>query len=113
MMLQVQYLTSLSGLMIWHCHELWCRLQIQLRYGIVVAVAWARSYTSGWTPNLGTSMCHRCGPKETKKSFLAYVTVTDLTIYPDTEGFSLDIFDMPASLILCEKPQISNSIAQT
>ena len=30
---------SLSGLGIWHCHELWCRLQMQLGSGIVVAVA--------------------------------------------------------------------------
>ena len=32
-------LASLSGLTIWHCHELWCRLQIWLGPGIAVALA--------------------------------------------------------------------------
>ena len=32
----VQSLTSLSGLRIRHCHELWCRWQTQLRSGIAV-----------------------------------------------------------------------------
>ena len=30
MKLQVRSLVSLNGLRIWHCHELWCRLQTQL-----------------------------------------------------------------------------------
>ena len=29
---------SLSGLRMWHCHELWCRSQMQLRSGIAVVV---------------------------------------------------------------------------
>ena len=37
---QVQSLTLLGGLRIWHCHELWCRLQTQL--GSRVAVVWHR-----------------------------------------------------------------------
>ena len=32
---------SLSGLRIWHCHELWCRSQMQFGSHIAVAVAWA------------------------------------------------------------------------
>ena len=36
--MQIQSLASLSGLRIWCCHELQCRLQMQLRYGIAVAV---------------------------------------------------------------------------
>ena len=36
--LQVQSLTSLSGLRIWHCSELWCSLHMQLGSGIAVAV---------------------------------------------------------------------------
>ena len=39
MRLRVQSLTSLSGLRIWHCHELWCRLQMWLESGIAVALA--------------------------------------------------------------------------
>ena len=31
-------LASLSGSRIWHCHELWCRLQVQLGYGAAMAV---------------------------------------------------------------------------
>jgi len=37
---------SLSGLRIWRCHELWCRLQMQLGSRIAVAVVWAGSYSS-------------------------------------------------------------------
>ena len=35
---QVGSLASLSGLMIQHCHELWCRSQMQLGSGVDVAV---------------------------------------------------------------------------
>ena len=36
---QVRSLTPLSELRILHCHELWCRLKMQLRSGIAMAVA--------------------------------------------------------------------------
>ena len=36
--LQLQPLALLRGLRIRHCHELWCRLQMQLRSHIAVAV---------------------------------------------------------------------------
>ena len=39
MRLQVQSLALLSGLRIWHCRELWCRLQARLRSGVAVALA--------------------------------------------------------------------------
>ena len=38
MRLQVQSLASLSGLRIWHCCELWCRLQARLGSGVAVAL---------------------------------------------------------------------------
>ena len=38
MRMQVQSLTSVSGLGIPHCHELWCRLQMQLGSHIAMAV---------------------------------------------------------------------------
>ena len=66
----VRSLTSLSGLRIWCCCELWCRLQTQFRSGVAVAVAVAvaGSCSSDLTPSLRTSMCHReCGPKKEKK----------------------------------------------
>ena len=34
---QHQFLASLSGLRIQHCHELWCRSQMQLKSGVAVA----------------------------------------------------------------------------
>ena len=34
----VQSLVLLSGLRIRHCHEMWCRLQMQLKSHIAVAV---------------------------------------------------------------------------
>ena len=36
---QVRSLASLSGLRIWCCHELWCRLQMRLGSCAAVAVA--------------------------------------------------------------------------
>ena len=38
-----------------------------LRSHIAVAVVQAGSYSSNWTPSLGTSICLRCGPKKTKE----------------------------------------------
>ena len=62
---QVWSLTSLSGLRIWHSHELWCRVHTWLGSHIIVAVA--SGYSSDLTTCLGTSICRRCGPKKTKK----------------------------------------------
>ena len=39
MRMQVRSLASLSGLRIWRCHDLWCRLQTLLRSCIAVAAA--------------------------------------------------------------------------
>ena len=54
MRIQVWPLASHSGLMIWHCHELWCRSQMWLRSAIAVAVVKASSYSSNsplaWEP---------------------------------------------------------------
>ena len=36
---EIQSLASLSGLRIWHCHELWCRLQTRLESCVAVALA--------------------------------------------------------------------------
>ena len=38
MRMRVRSLALLGGLGIWHCHELWCRLQMWLQSGIAVAV---------------------------------------------------------------------------
>ena len=46
MKLQVRSLASLSRLGIWHCRELWCRLQTQLGSCIAVSVAQAGGYSS-------------------------------------------------------------------
>ena len=55
--LWVRSLTSLSGLTIQHCHELWYRSQMWLASGVAVAVVWAGGYSSDSTPSLGTSIC--------------------------------------------------------
>ena len=34
-----------------------CRSQMRLRSGVAMAVAWAGSCISNWTPSLGTSIC--------------------------------------------------------
>ena len=59
---------GLSGSRSWCCRELWCRLQMQLKSHVAVAVTVAGSCSSDWTPGLGTSICCRCGPKNKTKT---------------------------------------------
>ena len=51
MKLRARSLASLSGLRIWRCHELGCRLQTRLGSGIVIApirpLAWEPPYAAG------------------------------------------------------------------
>ena len=63
----VRSLALLSRLRIWRCHELCFGLQMLLRSHVALAVAVASSSSSESTPNLGTSICHKCGPKKQKK----------------------------------------------
>ena len=73
--MQVWFLASLSGLRIWHCHELWCRLEMWLISGMAVAVASCCS--SNYIPSLGTSICHSCGPnKQTNKQTKMHNTIS-------------------------------------
>ena len=70
-----------SGLGIWRCRELWCRLQMQL--GSWDAEVSAGSYSSNSVPSLGTSICHRCSPTKKKKKiylteFLYIIQITFL-----------------------------------
>ena len=51
---EVRSLASLSRLRIQCCCELWCRSQMQLISCVAMAVVWASSYGSNWTPSLGT-----------------------------------------------------------
>ena len=67
MRLQVRPLAPLSGLRIRRCRELWCRSKTRFESGIAVAVAKAGSCSSDSSPSLGTSICHRCGPKKQKR----------------------------------------------
>ena len=60
---QFQSPALLSGLRIWLCYELKCRSQMWLRFWVAVTVVQASSYSSVWTPSLGTSICLGCGPK--------------------------------------------------
>ena len=62
----VGLIPGLTWLSIWHCHELWCRLQTLLESIVAVAVAQASSCSSHQTPSLGTAMCHTCGPTKGK-----------------------------------------------
>ena len=62
----VQSPAMLSQLSIWHCRDLWCRSQMRVGSHVAVAVVYTGSCISDWTPSLGTSICHRCGPKTNK-----------------------------------------------
>ena len=66
MRMQVQSWALLSGLGIQDCHQLWFRLQTQLRSRIAVAVVQASHCSSDLTPSLGTSICQGCSPKKQK-----------------------------------------------
>ena len=65
MRIRVQSLASLSGVGIWHYHELWYRSQMWLR--VAVAVVKAGSCCSNSTPSLETSICCASSPKKQKK----------------------------------------------
>ena len=85
MRMPVWSLALISGLRIWHCWELWCRSQTQLRSRIAVAVAAAVAggYSSNLTPSLGTSICNGCSPKkkkEDKKSKIKFISKKTSTL---------------------------------
>ena len=60
--LQTQLISMKMRLRIRCCCELWCRLQKQLESCVVMTVT--SSCSSDLTLSLGTSICHRCGPKK-------------------------------------------------
>ena len=49
------------------CRELWCRSQTRLGSCVAMAVVYAGGCSSDMVPSLGTSVCHKCGPKNLKK----------------------------------------------
>ena len=67
MRLWVQSLASLSGLKIWHCHELWCRSQTRLGSGIAVAVALIRPIA--WEPPYAAGAALEKDKREKKIAF--------------------------------------------
>ena len=46
----------------------WCMSQTWPGSRVVMAVAWAGSYSSDSTPSVGTSICCGCSPKKTKQN---------------------------------------------
>ena len=81
MRLQVQSLASLRGLRIRHCRELWHTEQTRLRSDVAVGGVEAGSYSSDSTPNMGTSICHECGPKKKKKSSYIFVFIFKINLF--------------------------------
>ena len=78
MKMQVRSLTLLSGLRFsfnLNC-ELRCRSQTWLTSSIAVAVPLSTICSSNWTPSLGTSICHKCGPKQINKQNLKKNEIT-------------------------------------
>ena len=53
---------------IWHCRELWCRLQTRLGSHVAVALAQASGYSSDLTPSLRTSICRGSGPRNSNNN---------------------------------------------
>ena len=58
----------LSGVRIRHCPGVWCSSQTWLESGVAVAVVYAGGYSSDSTPSVGTSICHRYGPKKRQET---------------------------------------------
>ena len=48
--------------------QLWFRSQTWLGSCVTMAVVWAGGCSSDLTPSLGSSICHRCGPKNQTKT---------------------------------------------
>ena len=76
--MQVWPLTSLRGLGIRHCHELWCSSQTQLAVGVV----WASSCSSNLTSSLGTFTYQGCGPKKQKTQNKTKLLSSSLSLPP-------------------------------
>ena len=57
-----------------HFQELWYRFQLRLRSLVVVALVQAGSCSFSSSPSLGTSICHRCRPKNYKKKFFLSIS---------------------------------------
>ena len=87
MRLRVQSLALLSGLRIWWCPELWCRLQMWLGSGVTVAVVWVCSCSSDLTLNLGMSVCCGCGPTKQKKKKKRKCFLPSNALFADTSLF--------------------------
>ena len=81
---------SVPGLAQWvkgfqHCLKLQYRLCMWLGFCVAVAMAQISSCSSNSTSSLGTSMCHRCGPKKKKKkktdSKTSHISVYDVVCW--------------------------------
>ena len=90
--------TSLSGLRLWPCCKVWCRLRIWLG-SVAVAVALAGSCSSDLPPSLGTSICQGCSHKKKKNpNFIYYMSGLQLACY--SLYFSHTIFSYSGALQL-------------
>ena len=79
MRMRVHYLASISGLRIWHCHELWCGL-----------VAVASIGPLAWEPPYAVGVALK-GEKFKKKLFCA-ILCTCHVFYVEIECRSLKLF---------------------
>ena len=80
--MQVQSLSPLSGLRIWHCPRLWHRSQMRLVFGVAVAAALLRLFLA-WELPCTTGVALKKEKKKKKKSVkgaLQKIIVTSLAI---------------------------------
>ena len=97
----VQFMASLSGFRIQHCHELWCRSQTWLRSCVGVVVVQAGSCSSDSAPILGTSTCHKCNPKkERNKNKWSYLKKHTKQILNGSSLTSITVKTLTAILAL-------------
>ena len=85
---------SIPGLAQWHCHELWCRLQMRLGSGVAVAGVQAGGYSSNLTPTLGTPYAAGAALKDKNKTKQNKTNMSELSF--DIKVKRMNIFHLYA-----------------
>ena len=83
--MQIRSLALFSELRVGCCHEVWYRSQTRLRSGIARTAVLAGGYSSYLTPSLGTSICRKCGSKETRKEKKKLMVAVELPEQDETD----------------------------
>ena len=113
MKLRVQPLASLSGLMIRHCCELWCRSQTPLGSDVAVAV-WRRPAAIApigplaWEPPYAVDVAPKSKKKKTKTKSAYWFHLTTVTSGRDQLGHHNLLHDNISGCYSCADYEVSS-----